>query len=58
MLTSFAMTNQIMESRETFHRFDDLNVFYKLSARFGALIISTSIAAAVCYPLDTIKRRI
>lgn len=58
MLTSFAITNQMVESKETFHRFDDLNILYKLCSRFGALIISTSLAAAVCYPLDTVKRRI
>ena len=58
MLTSFAVINQIVETQETFHRFDDLNVAYKLMSRFGALVISTSVAGALVYPFETVKRRI
>lgn len=31
---------------------------YKMVIRFGSLTLSTFAASAVCYPLDTIKRRI
>ena len=58
MLTSFSMTSSMLDTSDRFHRFDDRQVMYKLVTRFGALVLSTTLASAVCYPFDTIKRRL
>jgi hypothetical protein len=40
-----------------FHRYDDMGFAMKYLSRFGCLTISTTLAYALCYPLDTLKRR-
>lgn len=58
LLSSFSATSQLLDTDEKFHKFDEINVVFKLATRFGALVLSSTAAAAVCYPFDTIKRRI
>jgi len=58
MLTSFSMTNSMLEKQEKFHKYDDLTFIYKFMTRFGAMTIATTLASTVCYPIDTIKRRL
>lgn len=38
-------------------RYDDNTFAYKFLTRFGAVTVASTLAFAVCYPLDTIKRR-
>lgn len=58
MLSTFSFTSNLLENEDKFHRFDDLTFAYKLAARFGALTLASTLASAVCYPFDTIKRRL
>lgn len=60
MLTTFGILNQSMqaEGKEVFHTYDEVNVFYKLLLRFGAVTAASVMATAICYPFDTVKRRI
>ena len=60
MLTTFGILNQSMkaEGQEVFHTYDEVNVFYKLGVRFGAVTCASVLATAICYPFDTVKRRI
>ena len=58
MLSSFSLTDSVLSSEENFHRLDDYLLPFKLAARFGSLTLSSSVACALCYPLDTLKRRL
>lgn len=58
LLTSFSTLEKVLKSNEQFSRYDDLMFPYKFIIRFGSLTLSTCLASSVCYPLDTIKRRI
>ena len=46
----------INEETLSFNRYDDYTFFYKFLQRFGASTLSVTLATALCYPLDTMKR--
>ena len=46
----------INEETLSFNRYDDYTFFYKFLQRFGASTLSVTLASALCYPLDTMKR--
>ncbi len=58
MMGSFEAFNKLLDSSNTkFNKRDDIWFIYKLLIRFGASSLSLLIAQGICYPLDTIKRR-
>ena len=58
LMSSFEFFNQmITEDLLDFNRYDDYTFVYKFLQRFGASTISVTLATALCYPLDTLKRR-
>jgi len=58
MLTSFSVCSNFFEQQEKFHRLDDVTFLFKFLSRFGPLTVATTLATVVCYPLDTVKRRL
>jgi len=57
MMSSFEFFNKVIENEAVgFSRYDDYTFFYKFLQRFGASTISVTLATAICYPLDTLKR--
>lgn len=58
LMASFEFCSTLLESETTrFSKRDDYTLIYKYSTRFGASTFSLLLAQALCYPLDTIKRR-
>ena len=58
MMNSFELFNSILErDKEEFHRYDEVSFPYKFLMRFGASTLSVTLATALIYPLDTLKRR-
>ena len=57
LLSSFKATDDMMTSAEKYHRYDDGSFLYKFFTRFGSVTISTTLAFLLCYPFDTVKRR-
>ena len=56
-MSSFEFTNRLVEDKTLqFNRYDDYNFGYKFLQRFGASTLSVTLATAICYPLDTLKR--
>lgn len=51
------LTKLIDQKEKTFNKHDDFLFIYKFLNRFGASTLSVLLASALCYPLDTIKRR-
>jgi solute carrier family 25 (mitochondrial phosphate transporter), member 23/24/25/41 len=51
------VVDELASTEELFHRYDDMAFWMKYLARFGSLTISTTLAYGLCYPLDTLKRR-
>ena len=57
LLTSFELSNRMIEDDSLrFNRYDDYLFIYKFLQRFGASTIAVTLATAICYPLDTLKR--
>lgn len=57
LLTSFALFDAKLSNQQNrFDRFDDQRFAYKFLQRFGASTLSVTLATALCYPLDTMKR--
>lgn len=57
LLSSFELSNRIITNDLIdFDRYDDYSFVYKFLSRFGAATISVTLATAICYPLDTMKR--
>ena len=57
LMSSFEFTNRLVEDKTLqFNRYDDYNFGYKFLQRFGASTLSVTLATAICYPLDTLKR--
>ncbi|TNV77496.1 hypothetical protein FGO68_gene2474 [Halteria grandinella] len=58
LMTSFELFNTFLDSPSaTFNKRDDHFFLYKYLTRFGASTFSLLLAQALCYPLDTVKRR-
>jgi len=58
LLTSFELATTYLTDKETsFNKYDEVSFPYKFLTRFGASSVSATIAAAITYPLDTIKKR-
>ena len=58
LMGSFELFNHLLESKETvFAKRDDTLFLYKFLIRFGSSTLSLLIAQSLCYPLDTVKRR-
>lgn len=56
-MSSFEVCNRLITNEMLdFNRYDDYSFVYKFMQRFGAATISVTLATAVCYPLDTLKR--
>ena len=55
---SFELSNKLIEEdgNVKFNRYDDYLFIYKFLQRFGASTIAVTLATAICYPLDTLKR--
>ena len=45
------------DDSQKFNKYDDYTFLYKFLQRFGAATFSITLANAICYPLDTLKRR-
>jgi len=58
LLGSFEVFDSIFTDYELFNRYDDYSFWYKFLSRFGASTLSVVIAQALCYPFDTVKRRL
>ena len=57
LLGSFELANKLLtDDAVRFNRYDDYTFGYKFLQRFGASTISVTLATAICYPLDTLKR--
>jgi hypothetical protein len=57
-MASFELFTALLDSPSaTFNKRDDHFFLYKYITRFGASTFSLLIASALCYPLDTVKRR-
>lgn len=58
-MSAFEAFEKLNNSQETKFKAkkDDTALIYKLFNRFGASTLSLLIAQAVCYPFDTVKRR-
>ena len=57
LLTSFEFFDRMIRDDDVkFNRYDDYTFFYKFLQRFGASTLSVTLATALCYPLDTVKR--
>ena len=61
LMSSFEATRKLLNDVEDgkevdFNRYDDYTFLYKFIQRFGAATISVTLATAICYPLDTLKR--
>ena len=55
---SFETFNYLIDSKHAaFAKRDDHSFVYKFLTRFGASTLSLLLAQALCYPLDTVKRR-
>ena len=58
LFSSFEYFNWALTDEDsTFTKYDDYTFAYKFLQRFGASTISITLATAVCYPFDTLKRR-
>jgi hypothetical protein len=58
MMNSFEIFNKLLEKeKEEFYRYDEISFPYKFLMRFGASTLSVTLATAIVYPLDTLKRR-
>jgi hypothetical protein len=58
MMNSFEVFNKLLEKeKEEFYRYDEISFPYKFLMRFGASTLSVTLATAIVYPLDTLKRR-
>ena len=58
LFTSFEFFNsQLIDDSQKFNKYDDYTFVYKFLQRFGAATFSITLANAICYPLDTLKRR-
>ena len=58
LFSSFEYLNwQLTDEGTSFSKYDDYTFAYKFLQRFGASTISITLANAICYPLDTMKRR-
>lgn len=56
-MSSFEFCNRVITNDLLdFNRYDDYSFVYKFLQRFGAATISVTLANAICYPLDTLKR--
>lgn len=59
LMGSFELFQDALNNDETtFNRYDDYFFLYKFLTRFGASTASLMIASSICYPLDTLKRRV
>ncbi len=57
-MSSFEGFNYLLNSSDTsFNKRDDHFFLYKFLVRFGSSTLSLLLAQAICYPLDTVKRR-
>jgi len=57
LMSSFEFTHRMIEDKTLeFNRYDDYSFTYKFLQRLGALTFSVTLASAICYPLDTLKR--
>lgn len=57
LMSSFELSNRLIEDKSVkFNRYDDYLFIYKFLQRFGASTIAVTLATALCYPLDTLKR--
>ena len=59
LLTSFEFVSTYVtnDKQSSFNKHDEVSFLYKFLTRFGASSFSATIAAAITYPLDTIKKR-
>ena len=57
LMSSFEFSHRLLQDESVkFNRYDDYLFVYKFLQRFGAATISVTLATALCYPLDTLKR--
>lgn len=58
LLTTFELLEQTTNSLDTkFSRRDGVPVYYKMAVRFGSSTLALLLAQTLCYPFDTVKRR-
>lgn len=57
-MSSFEAFNYLFDSpHSTFNKRDEQFFMYKFLVRFGSSTLSLLLAQSICYPLDTVKRR-